>query len=30
MGEKIHVSARVIGYYEADDRFPKIKPFSST
>ena len=23
LGEKIHVSARVIGYYEADDRFPK-------
>ena len=23
LGEKIRVSARVIGYYEADDRFPK-------
>lgn len=23
LGEKIHVSARVVGYYETDDRFPK-------
>ena len=23
LGQKIHVSARVVGYYETDDRFPK-------